>query len=517
MQSFINWLYEIVWNPGLVYLCLAVGIFFSLRTRAVQIRGFKEALRLIFQKDKGEAGVSSLQALCMTLAGRVGTGNIAGVATAICFGGPGSIFWMWLVALLGASSAFIESTLGQIYKEKINGEYRGSPAFYFEKGLGSPTFGMIFAIITIASIGFFMPGVQSNSIANAMTNAFDLDPIITACGVITLLSFVIFGGVKRIGKFAAIVVPFMAQAYLVIALVIMGLNIDLIPSMFKLIIDSAFGRDAVFGAMIGSAIQWGVMRGVYSNEAGQGTAVHASSAANVSHPVKQGLVQCFSVFIDTLLVCSCTAFIILITGCYNVVDPTNGTSLVYKGLASMVEVGPAYTQLAVEKMLPGYGAAFVAIALLFFAFTTLIAYFYIVDTSVAYLNRRLKTQWLRPLSAFCLLASAAYGVFKPAVMVWQMGDIGVGIMAWLNIIVIVLLQKPALKALADYEAQRAAGLEPVFHPERLGITNAGYWNGNRAETNLELENEDDPSNIMLRDTKESGNRSFLDDRQLMDQ
>ncbi|SIR56802.1 alanine or glycine:cation symporter, AGCS family [Aeromonas sp. RU39B] len=486
MNDLVNAINGIIWSPALVYLCLGVGLYFSLRTRFLQLRHLKEMVRLMFDGKSTDAGVSSFQALAMTLAGRVGTGNIAGVATAITFGGPGALFWMWMVAFLGASSAFVESTLGQIYKEKINGEYRGGPAFYIEKGLGMKWYAWLFSIATIFACGVLLPGVQANSIANGLQNALAIDPNVTAAGLALLLGFIIFGGVKRIANFASMVVPFMALGYIIVACVIIALNIEQLPGVLALILRSALGVDAGFGAILGLAIMWGVKRGVYSNEAGQGSGPHASSAAAVSHPAKQGLVQAFSVYIDTLFVCSATGFMLLITGLYNVQGPDGAA--IHTGIAG-VAAGPGYVQTAMETMMPGFGNVFVAIALFFFAFTTIVAYYYIAETNIAYINRTIRMNWLNLVLKIAMMASTVYGTVKTAELAWGMGDIGVGLMAWLNIGAILLLQKPALLALRDYEQQQKQGLDPVFHPEKLGIKNADYWGGQRSEHNLELEKE----------------------------
>ena len=468
----------VIWSPALIFLCLGVGLYFSLRSRFLQLRHIKHMITLMFQGGATDAGVSSFQALTMTLAGRVGTGNIAGVATAITFGGPGALFWMWVVAFLGASSAFVESTLGQVYKEKINGEYRGGPAFYIEKGLGVKWYAWLFAIVTIFSCGLLLPGVQANSIAASLDIAFGLNPNVTAAILAVLLSFIIFGGVKRIASFSSMVVPFMALGYIIVACVIIAINIEKLPAVILLIWKSAFGLEAGFGAILGQAIMWGVKRGVYSNEAAQGTGPHASSAAAVSHPVKQGLVQAFSVYIDTLFVCSATGFMLLITGLYNV-QGVDGAAL-YTGIAG-VAAGPGYVQTAMESMMPGFGNYFVAIALFFFAFTTIIAYYYIAETNIAYINRKIHRPWLTFLLKLCLMASTVYGTIRTADLAWGLGDIGVGLMAWLNIIAIVLLHKKAFASLKDYETQNAQGIDPQFDPVRLGIKNADYWLGERRD------------------------------------
>ncbi|QLV77578.1 alanine:cation symporter family protein [Enterobacter hormaechei] len=478
MNELVSAINGVIWSPALIFLCLGVGLYFSLRSRFLQLRHIKHMITLMFQGGATDAGVSSFQALTMTLAGRVGTGNIAGVATAITFGGPGALFWMWVVAFLGASSAFVESTLGQVYKEKINGEYRGGPAFYIEKGLGVKWYAWLFAIVTIFSCGLLLPGVQANSIAASLDIAFGLNPNVTAAILAVLLSFIIFGGVKRIASFSSMVVPFMALGYIIVACVIIAINIEKLPAVILLIWKSAFGLEAGFGAILGQAIMWSVKRGVYSNEAAQGTGPHASSAAAVSHPVKQGLVQAFSVYIDTLFVCSATGFMLLITGLYNV-QGVDGAAL-YTGIAG-VAAGPGYVQTAMESMMPGFGNYFVAIALFFFAFTTIIAYYYIAETNIAYINRKIHRPWLTFLLKLCLMASTVYGTIRTADLAWGLGDIGVGLMAWLNIIAIVLLHKKAFASLKDYETQNAQGIDPQFDPVRLGIKNADYWLGERRD------------------------------------
>ncbi|WNG28054.1 alanine:cation symporter family protein [Cystobacter fuscus] len=473
MTDLIRQLNDIVWSRPLIYLCLGVGLYFSLRTRFMQVRGLGEMVRLMFKGQKSQAGVSSFQALTMALAGRVGTGNIAGVATAITFGGPGAVFWMWMSAFLGASTAYVESTLAQIYKEvDEKGQYRGGPAYYIEKAMGQRWYAWIFAVATVVAMGLLLPGVQANGIAAAVENAWKVPTSVSAAALVVVLGFIIFGGVKRIAHFAEVVVPFMALAYIVVALVVMFFNAGKIPSMIALIFKSAFGMEAAFGAVLGLAVEWGVKRGVYSNEAGQGSGPHPAAAAEVSHPASQGYVQAFSVYVDTLFVCSATAFLLLSTGMYNVVAP--GGKAIVENLPG-VGAGPAYAQASFEQVLPGYGASFVALALMFFAFTTIVAYYYMAETNITYINRKAHRPWMFMVLRITMMASVAYGSVKSAGVAWDLGDVGVGLMAWLNIIAILIIQKPALVALKDYEAQREAGLEPVFDPDKLGIKNAGLW------------------------------------------
>ncbi|ADY25792.1 amino acid carrier protein [Deinococcus proteolyticus MRP] len=474
-ETLINTLNGWVWSPALIYLCLGVGLYFSVRTRFLQVRHFGEMLRLLRDGQSSNEGVSSFQALAMALAGRVGTGNIAGVATAITFGGPGALFWMWMVAFLGASTAYIESVLGQIYKEKDSGgHFVGGPAYYFEKGLGQKWYGVLFAISAAVACGLLLPGVQANSIATAMTTAMNVPTEVTAGILAIVLGFIIFGGVKRIASVAEIVVPFMAGAYILVSLVIVLMNIGQLPETLSLIFRSAFGADAAFGAIIGQAVAWGVKRGVYSNEAGQGTGPHPAAAANVSHPAKQGLVQAFSVYVDTLLVCSATGFMLLTTGFYNVQDPGNAEGFLHQGVQG-VAAGPGYVQTAMENIMPGVGSIFVAVALFLFAFTTILAYYYIAETNIRYLSRSVKLDWALPVLKLVLIGMVVYGCLRTADLAWAMGDLGVGLMAWLNIIGILFLQKPALATLHDYEAQKRAGRDPIYDAEANGVHNAPLW------------------------------------------
>jgi len=334
VEATVHFINSIIWSKALIFMCLAAGLYFSVRTRFMQIRGFFEMCRLTVAGEKSDAGVSSFQALAMSMAGRMGIGNIAGVATAIAFGGPGAIFWMWVMGFLGASTSYVECTLAQIYKTKdAEGRYRGGPAYYIEKAMGLKWYAMAFALATIVAAGFLMPGVQANAIADSIINAcrggalcgpldgqaFGMDQVQAlklGIGVVVavLLAVVIFGGVKRIANFAEIVVPFMAAGFIIMAIVIMIMNADQVPVMFNTIFSSAFGTHAAFGAMIGLAVEWGVKRGIYANEAGQGTGPHAAAASEVSHPAKQGYVQAFAIYFDTMMVCTATAFLILASG-----------------------------------------------------------------------------------------------------------------------------------------------------------------------------------------------------------
>ncbi|MCU6604016.1 alanine:cation symporter family protein [Peribacillus frigoritolerans] len=472
MSDFITALNGVLWSSPVIYILLGVGLLFSILTRFLQVRHIKEMVLLMFQGKSSEAGVSSFQALSIALSGRGGTGNIAGVATAIAFGGPGAVFWMWAIAFIGAASAFVESTLAQIYKVKQDGQYRGGPAYYIEKGMGVKWFAVLFAFAALIAMAILMPGVQSNSIAAGVENAFGIKPVFTGLAIVLLLGFIIFGGVKRIANAATLIVPFMALGYILLSVVIVLMNITELPGVISLIFRSAFGLDSAFGGIIGMAIAWGVKRGVYSNEAGQGTGAHPAAAAEVSHPAKQGLVQAFSVYIDTLFVCSATAFMILFTGMYNT-QAVNG-SFIVNNLGD-VTPGPGYTQAAIDSVIPGFGAGFVAIALFFFAFTTIMAYYYIAETNIAYLMRNRNGKSAMFALKLIILAASFYGSVRTAELAWALGDAGLGIMVWLNVIAILILAKPALITLKDYEKQKKAGIDPVFNPKALGIKNADFW------------------------------------------
>ncbi|MFV0425181.1 MAG: alanine/glycine:cation symporter family protein [Bacilli bacterium] len=493
-----EWLNSYVWSVPLLVILLCAGAFFTIRTRFVQVRQIKLMAKLLLSKGDDDAGVSSFQAFALSVAGRVGTGNIAGVATAIGFGGPGALFWMWVIATLGSATAYIESTLGQIYKEEIDGEYRGGPAYYFEKFTGYKAFGIIFAVITLLSMGIFLPGVQANSIATAVQTGFfsnstltaqigggevDMIKILVGAFVAIILAIVIFGGTKRLASAAEVIVPVMSIAYMIIAFIIIVVNIKMIPEMFTQIFKYAFTPYAGLGGILGFAIMNGVKRGLYSNEAGQGTGPHAAAAASVNHPAEQGLVQAFSVYFDTLLVCSATGFMILITESYQVFNAAGDPVFTGPGMQG-IDAGPAFTQSAVSEVLGGsIGPKFVAIALFFFAFTTLMAYYYMAETNIAYLTGKVDENGEEKSSAFLtlvvrILFLGVVIVFSAMEVgaVWQFADVGVGIMAWYNVVGILLISilggAPAIKSLVDYERQIKEKVEkPTFDPDALGIKN----------------------------------------------
>ena len=516
MTTAMETVYDWVWSPALVVLCLAAGLYFSFRTRFVQVRFFREMARLLFKGDKAtdkdknhKVGVSSFQAFAMALSSRVGTGNIVGVATAIGFGGPGAIVWMWVIAFFGAGTAFIEATLAQIYKENHNGQFRGGPAYYIEHGLKSPWLGCVFAVMAALSCGVFLPPVQCNGIVMSCFRSFGVDMWVMGLVVSTLIAMVIVGGVKRIAKVAQVVAPVMAVVYVVLSLIVLAVHWQIVPEMFMQMLRGSVGVNEVGGALLGTTIAWGVKRGIYSNEAGQGTGPIAAAAAKVSHPVKQGLVQAFSVYIDTLFVCTATAVMILACKTYNIVDTVQQTPdgavvtyLQQNPGAPGGEPGVYYTAEALSTLMgDNVGDMIVSVALFFFAFTSIMAYYYYAETNIVYLFNRYRRRvykkhperldelerqdmqldattgeaivvWTLRICTICMVFC---GALVGSGIVWTMGDIGVGVMAWINIVGILLLAPKALRTLSDYERQRKRGVEPRFDPDKLKIKNVEYW------------------------------------------
>jgi len=472
MEKAIEILNQIIWSNFLIAFLFLTGLYFSIKTRFLQFRLLKKMFRALYKSKASKTGVSSFQAFALDLSGRIGTGNIAGVATAIAWGGPGSVFWMWMIALIGSATAFAEATLGQLYKEVKDGEYRGGPAFYIQKGIGKRWYAILFALTLMAANGLGTSGIQSNSIADGMFNAFNIPPLLTGIGLAVVLGLIIFGGVHRIAKTAQLIVPFMGISYLIVATVIIFINFTQIPAVLKLIVESAFGMEATLGGIVGSAISWGVKRGMFSNEAGQGTAPHASAAAEVKHPAQQGLVQAFSVYIDTILICTATAFIILFSGIYNVEDGTGGYLIQN---APGISAGTGFTQAGIDYYFPGWGTPFVAIALLMFAFTSLLAIYYRVETNFSFLFKDNIPKKALIILRLIVLSAIVYGASNKVEMAWKFGDIGVGLITWLNLIALFLLRKPILKCFKDYEDQLKQNKEPVFDSLKAGIKNAVFW------------------------------------------
>jgi AGCS family alanine or glycine:cation symporter len=455
LENFFAQLNAIVWNPALVVLLLGAGLYFSIRTRFVQVRKFSSMLRSLFSKKKDGNGISSFQAFCLALSGRVGTGNIVGVATAIAFGGPGAVFWMWVVAFFGASTAFVESTLAQIYKFRHESGYRGGPFSFIDKGLGIKWLGVVLAAIAIVSCGLFLTTVQANGMSSAVSNSFPVTPLV--CGIVLaiVLGLVVIGGVERIANVTSILTPFMALGYIVMSLIVVGAHIQEVPAVFSAIIKGAFGLNPVCGGIIGSTIAMGVKRGIFSNEAGQGTGAIVSAATDVAHPAQQGLAQSFSVYVDTLLVCTATALMILTSGTYNILDGEGG--MLYAGAPELGNNYVAYTQTAVDSVFMGFGSRFVAVAMVFFAFSTLLAYYFYAESSIIYLFQGKNSRWekwvIRILQVL-MLAAVVFGAIREADFIWQLGDIGVGLMAWITVIAILILCPQAIRSLKEFESKK---------------------------------------------------------------
>lgn len=453
----------------LIILLLAVGLYFTFRTRFVQLRMLGESIRLVTEKSSDKNSVSAFQALMVSTASRVGTGNIVGVANAIAIGGYGAVFWMWIIALIGGASAFIESTLAQIYKKRDEkgGSY-GGPAYYIEAALKSRWLGVVFAVALIATyaIGFNML-CSYNLVTSLSQYSFYGDPetslVPLICGaVLAILTAVcVLGGGKRIVKVTSFLVPVMGVTYILMALVVMVLNIGTLPAVFKAIIVSAFDFKAIFGGFAGSALMHGIKRGLYSNEAGVGSAPNAAAAADVSHPVKQGLVQMLSVFIDTLLVCTATAMMCLSSG----IVPSESLS------------GAPFVQTALSTNFGQFGYYFVTFALLLFAFTTLLGNLFYCEGCLNYIAKRTLSKKVMMVFNLCACGVIFLGALLDFGLVWNLADVLMGIMALINLPVIVLLGKPALAALKDYVAQRKAGQNPVFKAASIGLRQkTDFWN-----------------------------------------
>lgn len=477
MDLFVNMMDKmnsVVWCMALVILCLGAGLWFSIRMKFPQVRMFKEMVHLLVHGEKSDTGITPFQAFAATVGSRVGMGNIAGVATAIFFGGPGAVFWMWIIAFIGASSAFMESSLAQAYKVKTkNGEYLGGPAYFIERALNCKPYAIIFAIATVLGPGILMPGLHVNSIASTYEEAFGANMILVGAIFCIVFAVVICGGIKRIASIAEYMAPVMCVIYVVMAAAIIVMNITKVPGVLATVVSSAFGLHPVFGGIIGSAISWGVKRGIYSNEAGQGSGAIVSAAAECSHPAKQGLVQAFSVYIDTLIVCTSSALIILLTGTYNTVG-ADGITMLEENIPG-VEYGIRWAQNALNTAYGGtWGGKALAIVIIMFVFTSLMGYYYQAEANVRYLFKENKAAvWVMRV---VFIMSAFSGVLVNGQVIWTMGDTGAGMMAWLNIVAILLLSKKGFALLKDYEEQRKAGKDPVFDPVKFGIEDTtGVW------------------------------------------
>lgn len=470
-----------LWTP-LVVFALGFGLLLTILTRGMQIRLIPDMVKQIWSGEKSDKGISSFQALSLTLSSRIGVGNIAGVATAIAAGGPGALFWMAVMGFLGTATAFVESTLAQVYKRDVDGQFRGGIPFYIEKGLGWKKIAIVAAAVTALLYAVLAPGIQSNNIAAAFDSAFGISPWILGTIMTLALGYIIMGGRKRIIAFVQAVVPWSALAYIVAAIVVLAYNFSEVPAVFGMVLGSAFGVDSVFGGIVGAAIAWGVRRAMFSNVAGVGEGTFGAAAAQVSHPAKQGLVQSFSIYFDTLFVCMATGFMILVTDSFNVQPP--GEDAVVTNLPG-TEDGPAWTQAAVNSVFAGAGGPMVAISIAFFAFTTLVAFYYIAETNLTFIFKR-QSKVALTLAKLAIMFMTMFGAVQAADLIWAIGDVGYASLAWVNMICVTFLIPVALKTLRDYERQKKAGLDPQFDPEALGIKNADYWNSDEARQAREV-------------------------------
>ena len=453
MTQWINSINDVLWSYILIIMLLGCALWFTFKTKFVQFRMLKEMIRLLGDstgKSEGkEHHISSFQAFAVSLASRVGTGNLAGVATAISIGGPGAVFWMWINALLGASSAFVESTLAQLYKVHGKTSYIGGPAYYMKNGLKQPWMGILFSLLIIFTFAFAFNTVQSNTICAAFEKAFQVDHTLMG-SILTILTLVIiFGGVQRIAKVSGIIVPVMALGYILLALVIVGMNITHLPDIIKLIVRSAFGWEQALGGGIGMTLMQGIKRGLFSNEAGMGSAPNVAASADVTHPVKQGLIQTLGVFTDTLIICSCTAFIILFSGAFQ-----NGESN-----------GIQLTQMALDNEIGSGGSTFVAIAILFFAFSSIIGNYFYGEANLRHLTENKK---IVVLFRIMTGAMVMFGALASLDLAWSLADVCMALMTICNLIAITLLGKYAFRLLEDYREQKRHGIkDPVFTKDKM--------------------------------------------------
>ena len=460
MNELITQINDAVWGYVLIAALVGCGVWFTIKTRFVQFRMVGEMIRLLTDsavdtvgdqvKNQGAEGkrkhISSFQAFAVSVATRVGTGNLAGVASAIAIGGPGAVFWMWIIALIGSATAFVESTLAQLFKQKHKNSFIGGPAYYIQRGLHQRWMAVTFAVLITLQFGLSNNSVQANTICGAMNEAFGWNPAWVGAGLAAIGLFIVFGGIQRIAHVSAVLVPVMAIGYVLVAIVVIVTNIELIPHVFKVIITDAFGIHQVTGGSVGAMIMIGVKRGLFSNEAGEGSAPNVAATAAVSHPVKQGLIQSLGVFTDTLLVCSCTAFIILISGLYQV-PGLNGIAL---------------TQSALQSEIGALGPIFVAIAIFMFAFSSIIGNYYYGEANIRFItsNGQVMTVY-RICSAGVMVIFGAVASFE---LVWNIIDFFMAFLTACNLIAIVLLGRYAFRLLDDYRQQKRAGIkEPTFH------------------------------------------------------
>ena len=453
---------DFLWTYILIAVLVGCGLWFTWRTRFVQFRMLKEMIRLLGDssvKHPGHKHISSFQAFAVSVATRVGTGNLAGVATAIAIGGPGAVFWMWIIALIGSATAFVESTLAQLFKLRHKDSFIGGPAYYIQKGMHNRWMSALFAILITITFGLSYNSIQSNTICQAMNEAFGWNQVLTGIVLVMMSLAIVFGGIQRIAKVSSVIVPVMAIGYFILAFVIVLMNIHLMPHVFKVIISNAFGLEQITGGGLGATMMNGIKRGLFSNEAGEGSAPNVAATASVSHPVKQGLIQALGVFTDTLLVCSCTAFIILISGLYTHPE-LNGIAL---------------TQSALQSEIGSSGPIFIAIAIFLFAFSSIIGNYYYGEANIRFLFGRKEENNNRKLKSILFIyrlcsggVLVMFGALASLEIVWNLGDLCMALLTACNLIAILVLGKYAFKLLKDYQQQKKNGIkDPIFHRSQL--------------------------------------------------
>ncbi len=474
IETTINFLNALLWGKLLVYGLVGAGLYFTVRLAFIQLTHFKHSGEIMLKSRQGggRQGLSSFQVFCTSMAARVGAGNMAGVAVAITAAGPGAVFWMWLIAILGMATAMVESTLAQVYKVRDqDGQFRGGPSYYMEKGLGQRWMGILFSVFLIIAFGLVFNAVQANTITGAMTQVFNLDATYVGIGIVIASAFVIVGGLKKVAKVSEIVVPIMALAYILIAFVVVAMNIEKLPDVFMLVIKSAFGlQEAVAGGVaytIAQAMQAGIARGLFSNEAGMGSAanVAASASPNPNHPASQGFVQMMGVFVDTIVICTATAAIILLAG--DLGSDGDGIKLTIEALSQ--HVGP-------------WGGGFVALAILLFCFTSIIANYSYAETNVIYLSGNSKKAL--PIFRVCVLGMVMFGAVAKISLVWNLADVSMGLMATVNIIALLLLSGLAVRVINDYRQQLKSGETPTFDASKfpeLSNLEGGIWTSKTVE------------------------------------
>ena len=454
MNELITQVNDVLWSYVLIGVLIGCGLWFTWRTRFVQFRMVGEMFRLLgdtaVSQQQKHHHVSSFQAFAVSVATRVGTGNLAGVATAIAVGGPGAVFWMWIIALIGSATAFVESTLAQLFKQPHEGSFIGGPAYYIRIGLHCRWMSVLFAVLITITFGLSYNSIQSNTICDAMEEAFGWSPLWVGVALSVLALVVVFGGIHRIARVSAVLVPLMAISYFLLALVIIIMNIDLLPHVLKTIVESAFGWEQAIGGGLGATMMNGIKRGLFSNEAGEGSAPNVAATAHVSHPVKQGLIQALGVFTDTLLVCSCTAFIILISGLYQ----------------STAQNGIALTQSALQSEVGNAGPVFIAIAILLFAFSSIIGNYYYGEANIRFMTGK---PWV--ITVYRLFSGGVmvmFGALATLDLVWSIGDLCMALLTACNLVAIIALGRYAFRLLDDYRQQKQRCVkDPVFHRSLL--------------------------------------------------